>query len=72
ENLTVSQAILQDGGLADFADKRKVKLVHKKPDGTTQTTIIDLKEVLEKGHSELDPVVQPEDKIIVPQRLINF
>jgi len=72
ESLTVSQVILLDGGLADFADKRKIKLVHKKPDGTTQTTIVDLKEVLEKGHSELDPLVQPEDTIIVPQRLINF
>jgi len=72
ENMTVSQAILMDGGLADFADKRKVKLVHKKADGTTETKIVDLKEILEKGHAELDPVVQPEDTIVVPQRLINF
>jgi len=72
ENLTVSQAILLVGGLADFADKRRVKLVRKKPDGTTQTTIVDLVEILEKGHSDRDPVVQPEDTIIVPQRLINF
>jgi len=72
ESMTVSQAILLNGGLADFADKRKVKLVRKKPDGTTQTTIIDLVEILEKGHTDRDPVVQPEDTIIVPQRLINF
>jgi len=72
ENLTVSQAILLVGGLADFADKRRVKLVRKKPDGTTETTIVDLVEVLEKGHTDRDPHVQPEDTIIVPQRLINF
>jgi polysaccharide export outer membrane protein len=72
EAMTVSQAILLVGGLADFADKRKVKLVHKKPDGTTQTTIVDLVEILEKGHTDRDPLVQPEDTIIVPQRLINF
>jgi polysaccharide export outer membrane protein len=72
ENLTVSQAILLVGGLADFADKKKVKLVRKKADGTTQTTIVNLVEILEKGHTDLDPVVQPEDTIIVPQRLINF
>lgn len=72
ENLTVSQAILLVGGLADFADKKRVKLVRKKADGTTQTTIVNLVEILEKGHTDLDPVVQPEDTIIVPQRLINF
>ena len=72
ETLTVSQAILLVGGLADFADKRKVKLVRKKADGTTQTTIVDLVEILEKGHTDRDPPVQPEDTIIVPQRLINF
>ena len=72
EKLTVSQAILLVGGLADFADKRRVKLVRKKPDGTTQTTVVDLVEILEKGHSERDPVLQPDDTIIVPQRLINF
>ena len=42
EKLTVSQAILLVGGLADFADKRRVKLIRKKADGTTQVTIVDL------------------------------
>ena len=72
ESLTVSKAILLVGGLADFADRRKVKLVRKKPDGTSQTTVVDLVEILDKGHSERDPVLQPGDMIIVPQRLINF
>lgn len=72
ENLTVSKAILLVGGLADFADRRKVKLVRKKSDGTTQTTIVDLVEILDKGHADRDPVLQAEDMIIVPQRLINF
>jgi protein involved in polysaccharide export with SLBB domain len=70
--MTVSRAILIDGGLADFADRRKVKLMRKKPDGTTQTTIIDLVEVLDRGHSEKDMVVQPGDTINVPEKLINF
>jgi polysaccharide export outer membrane protein len=72
ETLTVSQAILLVGGLADFADKRKVKLIRKMPDGTTQTTVVDLIEILEKGHTDRDPAVQPGDTINVPQRLINF
>jgi polysaccharide export outer membrane protein len=72
ETITVSKAVLLSGGLADFADRRKVKLVRKKPDGTTETTVVDLVEILDKGHSERDPVVQPDDTIVVPQRLINF
>jgi polysaccharide biosynthesis/export protein len=72
ESLTVSKAILLVGGLADFADRRKVKLVRKKPDGTSVTTIVDLVEILDKGHSERDPVLQAGDMIIVPQRLVNW
>jgi protein involved in polysaccharide export with SLBB domain len=69
--LTVSKAILINGGLADFADKRRVKLLRKKPDGTTETIVVDLVEVF-KGHSEKDPALQPGDTINVPEKLINF
>jgi polysaccharide export outer membrane protein len=72
ENLTVSKAILKAGGLGDFANKRKVKLVRKNTDGTTRTIYVDLAQILDKGHAELDPVLQPDDMIIVPERLINF
>ncbi len=72
EVLTVSRAVLLDGGLADFADRRRVRLLHHNADGTTKTTIVDLKEILDHGKSELDPVVQDGDTIDVPQRLINF
>ena len=73
EQLTVSRAILMDGGLADFADRRRVRLLHHNADtGKTTTTIVDLKEILDKGKSEKDPIVQDGDTIDVPQRLINF
>jgi protein involved in polysaccharide export with SLBB domain len=72
EPLTVSKAILLDGGLADFADRRRVKLIHKNADGTTTTTKVDLKAVLDEGHFDKDPVVQPGDTIEVPEKLINF
>jgi polysaccharide export outer membrane protein len=72
EVLTVSHAILLDGGLADFADRARVRLLHRNADGTTKTTIVNLKRVLDQGHSELDPAVQPGDTINVPQRLINW
>lgn len=72
EVLTVSKVILRAGGVADFANRRKVKLVRKKEGGQTETTIVDLVEVLDKGHAEKDPIIQPNDLIIVPEKLVNF
>ena len=72
ETLTVSKVILRAGGLADFANRHKVKLIRKKPGGGTETTIVDLAQVLDKGHTEKDPAVMPDDLIIVPERLVNF
>ena len=106
EPVTVSQAILRAQGLADFANKREVRLVRKKegmpepapgwektprkkpsmiqkvgdmfrkkkpdPNDSTETIIVDLVEILEKGHLERDPVLKPGDLIVVPERLINF
>ena len=105
EPVTVSQAILRAQGLADFADKRKVRLVRKKEgyhepnpgtarapqrrkpnwiernifrkredttNDSTETIIVDLEDILEKGHLERDPVLKVGDLIVVPERLINF
>jgi len=72
ELMTVSKAILRAGGLADFAEKRKVKLVRRKAGGGADTTFVDLVLILEKGQLDKDPVLQPGDLIVVPERLINF
>lgn len=72
ETFTLSKAVLQAGGLADFANGRKVKIVRKGAGGDTTTMVVDLDEIINKGHLEKDPVLQPDDMIIVPERLINF
>ncbi len=72
EVLTVSKVILRAGGLADFANRKKVRLVRKNAAGKAQTTIVDLADILDKGHIEKDPAVEPDDLIVVPERLINF
>lgn len=74
ENLTAGRAILRAGGFADFANKKKVKLVRVATDGsgTKQTFELNMKEILEQGRTEKDVLLQPEDFIIVPSRLINF
>jgi hypothetical protein len=64
--------LVRAGGLADFANRRKVKLVRKRPDGTSSTQFVDLVEILDKGRLDKDIVLEPGDLINVPERLINF
>jgi protein involved in polysaccharide export with SLBB domain len=74
ENLTAGKAILRAGGFADFANKRKVKVVRSTPDanGKTQTFELDMQQILEDGKIDKDIALQPNDLIIVPSRLVNF
>lgn len=72
EVFTVSKAILRAGGFADFANQRKVKLTRSKPDGSTETMVVDVKEIIEKGRLDLDVEVKPNDYILVTERMINF
>lgn len=68
ESYTVSKAIIRAGGFGDFADKRKVKVTRK----GGKDFVVDLKNVIERGRSDEDVVLQPDDQIYVPQRLINM
>jgi protein involved in polysaccharide export with SLBB domain len=72
ERFTVSKAILKAGGFAEFADKRKVKLVRTKPGGGVETTVVDVDAVLVKGQIDKDPQLQSDDRIIIPQKFINL
>jgi polysaccharide export outer membrane protein len=68
ESYTVSKAVIRAGGFGDFANKRKVKVTRKNGKDFT----VDLKRVIEEGKTEEDVVLQPDDQIYVPQRLINM
>ncbi len=68
EEYTVSKAVIRAGGFGDFANKRKVKLTRK----NGQEVIVDLKRVIEEGRTDEDVVLQPDDRIFIPQRLINM
>ena len=68
ESYTVSKAIIRSGGFGDFANKRKVKVTRK----NGQDYTVDLKRVIEEGHTDEDLGLQPDDQIYVPQRLINM
>ena len=69
ESWTVSKAILNAGGFTEFADGKNVKLVRSGPKGTpSKTMVINILDVLKKGRSENDVIVEPEDVIYVPIR----
>ena len=68
ETYTVSKAIIRAGGFTDFANEKKVKLTRK----NGEAYVINLRDVIEKGRTESDVVLQPDDQIFVPQKLINF
>lgn len=68
ETYTVSKAIIRAGGFGDFADKKKIKLTRK----NGETVVVNLKRVIEEGHTDEDVTVGPDDQIYVPQKLVNF
>ncbi|HEX4139104.1 MAG TPA: polysaccharide biosynthesis/export family protein [Candidatus Methylacidiphilales bacterium] len=78
--MTVSQVIMRAGGPGDFADQRKVKVVHR-ADGTAPNAaelnnskdyqVVDVKAIFD-GQSVADPVVKPGDYIIVPKKIFNY
>jgi polysaccharide export outer membrane protein len=71
ESLTVSKAILNAGGFSDFSDKKNVRLIRKTADGT-KTFEINVVDIWEKGKLDKDLVVEPNDLIVVPARLVNY
>lgn len=74
ENITAGKAILRAGGFADFANKKRVKVIRAATPGATgkQNLELNMVEILEEGRTEKDIQLQPDDSIIVPSRLINF
>ncbi|MGO8697813.1 MAG: polysaccharide biosynthesis/export family protein [Limisphaerales bacterium] len=74
EVLTVSTAILRAGGLTDNADGHKVKVIRKGESyaGGRKTFVIDVKQIYDQGKVDLDLPLQPDDLIVVPERLVRF
>lgn len=70
--VTVSEAILEAGGFADFADRRRVHLIRPTAQGKPERFTIDVKAILERGDTRKDMVIQPGDYIVVPERMFNF
>ena len=71
EVFTAGKAILRAGGFGEFAKKNAVKVIRSGPNGK-QTFELNMADILEKGKTEKDVPLEPDDLIIVPQRIWNF
>lgn len=72
EKFTVSQAVLRAGGLASFANGKKVQVVRRTPDGKGERLFVNVIAVLKFGKIEEDLQCKPDDMIIVPEKLLNL
>ena len=72
ETWTVSKAIMRAGGFTPYADKR-VRVIRGGAKGAPgKSLMVNVGEIWEKGRTELDVPVQPEDVIYVPARVFNW
>lgn len=68
ESYTVSKAIIRAGGFGDFANPGKVRVTRK----GGEKFVVNIKDVIERGKTDQDLVLQPDDQIFVPQKIVNF
>ncbi|MBW4444594.1 MAG: SLBB domain-containing protein [Plectolyngbya sp. WJT66-NPBG17] len=64
---TVSQAIQQSGGITALANVREVEVRRTTRSGTTQTSRLNLWQLLTSGDSTQDLVLQQGDTIVIPK-----
>ncbi|HKC80672.1 MAG TPA: SLBB domain-containing protein, partial [Gemmatimonadaceae bacterium] len=68
QGMTVLDAVLEAGGVNDFASPNRSKLYRKGKD-KTEVLEIDLGDILKKGRLESNYFLRPGDVITVPERL---
>ncbi len=66
-DLTVTKALKLAGGLRPFADKTKIRVTSCDKDGNKKRTIVDLKEIGEKGLINKDITLRSGDVVWVPE-----
>ena len=71
EEATLMRAIFKCGGMTQFAQGNKVKLIRYEEEGRS-VQIVDINRVIEKGYLEEDVDLNSGDMIIVPQKFVNF
>ena len=72
EVYTLSKAITRAGGIAEFGNEHHVNIMRREANGETETIRADVGQIIDKGRIDKDPILEPEDLIFVPRKLINF
>ena len=68
QGMTVLDAVLEAGGLSDFAAPNRTKL-YRKIENRTEILNIDLGDILNKGKLETNVMLIPGDIVTIPERL---
>lgn len=71
EDISISQAILRAGGFAQFANKEKVKVIRKTPQGN-KTILVNVDGIMRQGDLERDIFIRKDDVIIIEELNWNF
>ncbi len=67
EGMTVMDAVLQTGGLTDFAAGNRAKLIRKDAHGKQQEIKVHLEDLLKKGKLSENLTVKPGDVLLIPE-----
>jgi polysaccharide export outer membrane protein len=67
DGLTVLDAIIQVGGLSEFAAGNRAKLVRKGTDGKTTEKRVRLRDLLDKGDMKQNLPLLPGDVLVIPE-----
>lgn len=68
QGMTVLDAVLEAGGVNDFASSNRTK-VYRKTKSKTEVFDIDLGDILTKGKLQTNVLLKPGDVVTVPERL---
>ncbi|OQA27259.1 MAG: Polysaccharide biosynthesis/export protein [Verrucomicrobia bacterium ADurb.Bin345] len=72
QDITLAKLILSTGGLAQFANDSKVRVLRKAPDGSKQTLIVDVGVILRTGAFENDVPLRDGDVVIVSEKILGI
>lgn len=73
EKNTAGQVILSSGGLSEFADARKIKIIRRGAPGAEPIVLsVNLQEVLQQGRIDKDIPLFDGDFVIVDSKIINW
>jgi len=70
QGMTVLDAVLEAGGVNDFASPNRAKLYRKTADGKIEVIDINLGDILNKGKLKTNERLIPGDVITVPERIL--